>query len=118
MAQPGTGGTNAATSLTACRVPGSFIALDGTKESYAEPIAAIATVNQLIKDDQNYHQPAPGSGPMWGWSTQGQLYVPNRGWLKCLPGDVVMVDAVSGWPILVSARAIAVGSSVWTTTAT
>lgn len=116
MAQPGTGGTNAATSLVACIAPGSYITQAGVVSSFSEPDSAIATINQDIKDDQNLNLPAPGGGPMWGWSRNGQLYIPNRGWLKVLPGDCVMVDATTGWPILVSARAIAAGP--WTTTAT
>lgn len=111
----GTGGTNAATSLLAILQPGSFTTLQGTKFGITETDADIATINDTIVDDQNFNQPAPGSGP-WGWSRNGVLYVPNRGFLKCLPGDAIMVDAATGWPILVSARALAAGP--WTTTAT
>lgn len=44
----------------------------------------------------------------------GILTIPGRGFLKVLPGDVVAFDPASnvGWPILVSANAIAHGS--WT----
>ena len=114
----GTGGTTAATSLTALRQPGSFITLQGVALSFTELDADIASMNQLIKDDQNFNQPAPGSNAMWGWSRNGVLYVPNRGSLRCLPGDCIMVDAASGWPILVSRQAIAVGGSVWSAPAT
>jgi hypothetical protein len=113
----GTGGTNANNSLTACFFPGSYSGPGGVVQSFVEADSDIATINQLIKDDQNINLPAPGGGP-WGWSRAGQLYVPNRGWLKILPGDLVLVDAPSGWPILVSARALAVGGTVWTKTAT
>ena len=115
MSQPGTGGTNAATSLTANIVPGSYISQAGVVQSFVEPDSAIAAINQAIKDDQNLNNPAPGGGPMWGWSRNGMLYIPNRGAIRCLPGDCVMVDAATGWPILVSARALAAGP--WTTTA-
>jgi hypothetical protein len=44
------------------------------------------------------------------------LFVPNRGVLRLFPGDVVAIDNLGGtnvgWPILVSADAIAHGS--WT----
>lgn len=111
----GTGGTSAATSLTALKVPGSWTRPDGTVVSITEVDADIATINQLLKDDQNFNQPSPFGGPMWGWSRNGMLYVPNRGWLRTLPGDTIMVDA-NGWPILVSQRSIA--GAPWVTTAT
>lgn len=114
----GTGGTSTTSALTALRVPGSFMTLQGVALSFTELDADVASMNQLMKDDQNFNQPAPGGGPMWGWSRNGQLYIPNRGWLKTQPGDCIMVDAASGWPILVSRQAIAVGGSVWTAPAT
>lgn len=46
---------------------------------------------------------------------QGLLVIPNRGVLQLLPGDFVGVDA-TGWPILVSAAAIASGITSWTHT--
>lgn len=76
--------------------------------------ADIATIAQAILNDQlglNAGVPAqiyPGA-----WSQEGLLYIPNRGVLKVNPGDVVMVDAPSGWPILVSALALSVAGSVW-----
>src|SRR4029077_12381240 len=86
----GTAGTNANNSLTACFFPGSYIGPGGVVQSFTETDADIATINQAIKDDQNITLPAPGGGN-WGWSRNGQLYVPNRGWLKILPGDLVCV---------------------------
>jgi hypothetical protein len=127
----GTGGTNAATTLTALRHAGSFnnpngiqwtVSVPSTQlpagtASFAESDADIATINQAVKDDF-----LPATAPvspyppsLGGYSRQGQLYVPNRGWLKIFAGDVVMVDS-QGWPILVSARSIQQGP--WTTTAT
>jgi hypothetical protein len=50
-----------------------------------------------------------------GLTAQGQLFIPNRGILKVLPGDVVAVDN-SGWPILVSGQTIAYAGSQWTFT--
>lgn len=45
----------------------------------------------------------------------GQLFVPNRGVLKILPGDIVAIDN-TGWPVLVSAAAIGYAGSLWTLT--
>lgn len=76
--------------------------------------ADLATVNYGILDDVgNLHAPAAISG-LGGFNREGILVVPGRGWLKVLPGDVVAVDIDrgSGWPILVSAHAIATG--LWT----
>lgn len=186
----GTGGTNAATSLTALRAPGSFInpnglAISGQPSpagsvSFTETDADIATINQAIRDDflpgasftgvisgtvlttssttgvvavgmavigagvatgtvivsfgtgtggngtynlnisqsvgsEAMNAGAPYPPSLGGFSRNGMLYVPNRGFLKVFPGDLVLVDP-QGWPILVSARSIQLGP--WTTTAT
>ena len=50
----------------------------------------------------------------FGLDNNGLLYVPNRGYLKVLPGDFIGYDA-SGWPILISAYSIA-NSANWTHT--
>src|SRR5258708_11716606 len=78
----GTAATNAA--LTALSFPGSFITPDGIVSSIARADADIATIQQLIKDDQNPAQPI--NLPTGGWSRAGQLFVPNRGWLKLMAG--------------------------------
>ena len=39
----------------------------------------------------------------------GQLFIPHRGVLNILPGDLIAYD-VTGWPILVSAAAAASAS--------
>ena len=89
-------GTNANNSLTALVEVSSNLAAD------------IATLQQLIKNDQINGQPVyPG-----GYSLNGGLYVPNRGVLYPKPGDYIGVDSTTGWPILVSALAIASGP--WT----
>lgn len=73
----------------------------------ANAIADVATIQQGILDDLNVAHPIfPGA-----WSRDGVLIVPNRGFLKVLPGDYVAIDS-TGWPILVSANAIANGP--WT----
>jgi hypothetical protein len=111
----GTAGTNAATSLTALYVPGGYMQLSGVPVARTESAADIATINAAIMDDQNVNQPAPNYGPTWGWSRAGQLYVPNRGWLKTLPGDMICVDS-TGWPILLSFTATSTGPWTHTTT--
>jgi len=68
--------------------------------------ADVATLNNLIKDDLgNAHARWPGA-----FSPEGQLFIPNRGFLRVLPGDYVGVDS-AGWPILISAYSIA--NSTW-----
>jgi len=50
-----------------------------------------------------------GTGVIYpgAYAQQGLLFVPNRGVLKCLPGDMIAFDAATGWPILVSKLAAA-----------
>lgn len=95
-----TGGTDATDSLNALLWnpgPGSGISA-----------ANFALVNAGILNDQNV------AHPVWpaALSNAGVLSIPNRGVLKVLPGDYVMFDTDTGWPILVSANAIANGP--WT----
>ena len=84
--------------------------------------ADLATVQQLILNDNSQTSgqlaaTAPSAKPVWpgALSRSGLLYIPNRGVLKILPGDYIGVDA-NGWPILLSANAIAGGASPSTTT--
>lgn len=86
-------GSNANNSLSALLMSGAMA------------VADVAAFQQLVLDDQlATHPVAPGA-----FSQNGLLYVPNRGLLKVLPGDFVAVDAATGWPILISARAAAAG---------
>ena len=86
-------GTTAANSLSALVNSGSMAAAD------------LATLAAGIKDDQTNGQPIyPGA-----YSSIDMLFVPNRGILKVLPGDYVAIDPTTGWPILISALAIASG---------
>lgn len=88
-----TGGTSASTSLNAILY------------NAAAANADVASTNNGILDDLNPAHPKwPGA-----FARTGLLYVPNRGVLKALPGDYVMFDTTTGWPILVSARAISAG---------
>lgn len=101
----GTGGTTANNSLTSLQFNGG---------SNAD--ADVATIANAILDDQlgtNNGVPAriwPGA-----FVKNGLLFIPNRtlGGIRMLPGDRVMVDTVSGWPILVSKEALAIAGSVW-----
>lgn len=50
------------------------------------------------------------------YSQNGWLTIPGRGQLKVLPGDVVAVDALTGWPILLSYAAVNNPQSTWVLT--
>ncbi|SRR5258707_3577270 len=86
-------GTNATTSLRALKMTGAMV------------VADVGTFAKDVLDDQiRTHPIFPGA-----FAQNGLLYIPNRGVLKVLPGDYVAVDLTTGWPILLSARAIAAG---------
>ena len=88
-------GTNATTSLSA---------LVFNHSADVMLPADLAALNALIKPDSG------GNGLMSPYLTyEGQLWIPRRGWVKVLNGDYVGVDATTGWPIVVSAAAIASG---------
>lgn len=64
--------------------------------------ADIAQIAGNIKNDLNPAHPiVPGS-----FARDGLLFVPNRGVMRVLPGDYVVYGS-SGWPILLSAAAVA-----------
>ncbi len=89
-------GTNATTSLTALPFARGGLAA-----------ADVATITNGILNDQVNGTPIfPGA-----FSSQGLLYIPNRGILQVLPGDYVAIDN-KGWPVLISAYSIANGA--WT----
>lgn len=94
-------GTSATTSLTA--LPFAF--------GYGSGMAAadIAAINNAIKYPTAAN-PVAGGG---SFSADGLLYLPkSKGFIKLEPGDYIGVDAATGWPIVVSALAIASGP--WT----
>ena len=108
-------GTSATNSLTALLVPPTTASLDVVL-AQVPPVfvnaADYATVDIGILDDLN---PAhPNYGANCGLTRDGRLYVPNRGFLLVRASDYIGFDATTGWPILVSARAIAAGP--WTHT--
>jgi hypothetical protein len=90
-------GTTANNSLTAL----SYLAGIGSM-----PAADVALVDLIKNDLSNGHELIPGA-----FQQNGQLYIPNRGWLQIRPGDYVAIDS-QGWPILVSANSIA--NAAWT----
>lgn len=94
------GGTNANNSLLALPFSAGADMVD----------ADIATVSQAVFDDLLGAFARNLSG---AFSRNGQLFVPNRGVLKLLPGDWVMIDQNSGWPILVSGNVIGRGGTPW-----
>lgn len=96
-----TGGTLASTTLKALLVSG---AMAGTS-SKAQDVAAW---NALV-----LAQNAAGNTIPTSFEVSGKLFLPEkRGVIQCLPGDYIMVDPVSGWPIVVSAKAITGGNFV------
>jgi hypothetical protein len=70
--------------------------------------ADMATINNGILDDKVAAHPQASLIGTGGFAYNGLLFVPNRGFLKVLPGDYVGIDN-EGWPILVSAYSIAHG---------
>ena len=101
-------GTNATTSLTAV----TFSPVPSVLSD-----ADMATIRAGIRSDDASHAVATLRG-YGGFVREGLLYLPNnRGVIKLAPGDVVAIDTVatSGWPILLSAYAVANGP--WTLSA-
>ena len=93
-------GTTAQTSLTAI----AFLAGYGQV-----PNADFAAISALIKDDINVAHPLISAS----FTQDGQLFIPNRGVLRVLPGDWVGVSS-RGFPYLVSKDDIANGNWVHT----
>lgn len=86
--------------------PGTFVA--------GKPTSTSVTLSQAATAGSAGTKIAiiPPDGVSGRLSFNGQLEIPGRGLLKVLPGDVVAIDN-TGWPILVSAAAIAYGGSLW-----
>ena len=66
--------------------------------------ADVATFNAAIRDDQINGGPI-FNGP--AYYLGGNLFLPNRGIIRCLPGDYIAFNPATGWPILLSAQAAA-----------
>jgi hypothetical protein len=86
--------------------PGTYVqAVSGTTVTLTQAATASASIRAAFI--------RPGPETINGMSGNGsQLYVPNRGILKVLPGDIVAIDN-TGWPILVSGAAIGYAGSQW-----
>lgn len=111
MATSRTVGTPAATTLWCVQTPGGL----QTPTPWAPPTQAdIAIIQANILDD-SVPIATPRVYPGAFVPGTQQLFVPNRGVLVILPGDIVAVDPFTGWPILISQRA-AQNSSAWTHT--
>ena len=136
----GTAGTNTSSALTTafqfyCRNDTS-----GANPGANQFTADVGTVNNALRDDKAYILPAftgqagsqvivpalpvvQGGAPgavsagllSGGFTTQGILQIPNRGTIRVLPGDVVIVG-ITGWPILLSRTEAVYGAanSIWT----
>lgn len=68
-----------------------------------------ATVRLNIKSDLPPYNVWPGAFEFSAPGGSSLLFIPRRGYLQVFPGDYVAYDS-NGWPILVSAEAIATGS--------
>lgn len=84
------------TIATAVNVGGSAVTL-------SQAATASAASVDLIFVPQTYPD---------AFAFNGLLFIPRRGVLQVLPGDVVAIDN-TGWPILVSANSIAYAGSLW-----
>lgn len=87
-------------------VPGTIVIAKPTPTSVTLSQAATATANNVRVGF------APPSAQGGRFSFNGQVEIPGRGILMVKPGDVVAIDN-TGWPILVSAAAIAYPGSLW-----
>jgi hypothetical protein len=92
-------------------VPGTFVtAISGTTVTLSQAASSTGASKAIAFVRLGYDY----SGAA-GISANGQLFVPNRGFLKVLPGDVVAVDS-AGFPYLISGVSIAYAGSDWTFT--
>lgn len=96
-----TGGTAATTTLKALLVGGAMGAGTALRD--------VGSWNALVKG-QNA---AAKQDQTTSFDLTGRLFLPGkRGVIQCLPGDYIMVDPTSGWPIVVSSQAITGGGFV------
>ena len=96
-----TGGTAATTTLKALLVGGAMGAGTALRD--------IGAWNALVKAQSA----AAGQDQTTAFDLTGRLFLPGkRGVIQCLPGDYIMVDPTSGWPIVVSSYAITGGGFV------
>jgi hypothetical protein len=94
-----TGGTVSTVALTCVLAPSASQGLANW-----QPFD-IATIKGALRSDTPDRLHVPGC-----FNQNGSLYIPNRGLLKVLPGDMVCVDT-NGWPVLVSAQSLGAGGA-------
>lgn len=119
----GTFGSTAQTTLTSLVWRPGLAGYTASGTATANPgDTDIATLNALIGD---WHvnagvagqglQSTPAQDPSnASFFRAGQLVIPGRGMLKLQPGDYVVVDPATGWPMLVSQQAAQGASFVHT----
>lgn len=96
-----TGGTTSTTVLNGLKV-------DAAMGTGAANAANLASLNALIKK-----QNTAGMREPTAFTLQGLLYLPGgRGVIQCKPGDYIMVDPTTGWPIVISGFASSGGGYV------
>lgn len=89
--------------------PGTFVAVLASGTSVTLSKAATATASGVNVAFIRYVRPM--------FDPIGILEIPGgRGRLKVLAGDYVVVDPVTGWPILLSGNEVSYAGSVWTFT--
>jgi hypothetical protein len=73
----------------------------------------LAAFNALIQP--NYGGMNPNDGRLGTYvSREGQLWVPNKGWIRAGSGDWLVVDPTTGFPFLISKNSVAFGAFVHT----
>lgn len=89
--------------------PGTFVA--SVTSGTAVVLSAAATATAAGVNLAIIH---PNLGPDGAIDKYGMLTLPGgRGRVRLYPGDILAVDLVTGWPIVVSAAAIAATGSLW-----
>lgn len=88
-------------------VPGTFVA--------AKPSGTSVTLSQAATGNSAgvrvaFARPSPDA--LGDISREGRLFVPNRGVLKLLPGDIVALDNI-GFPYLIPGNSIGYAGSQW-----
>jgi hypothetical protein len=92
-------------------VPGTFVAAKPTGTSVT--LSQAATGNAAgVRVAFARFVAGTGSGDI---TRDGRLFVPNRGILKVLPGDIIAIDNI-GFPYLVPATSIGYAGSLWNLT--
>ena len=91
-------GTNANNSLRAVQFGPNGVMTD----------ADLAAFNALVQP--NYGGANPNDGKLGTYvSREGQLFIPNRGWVKVFSGDWLVTDPTTGFPFLISKNAVLSG---------